>query len=637
MKRVKRPGCLECSALQGLAGQQKKMTSRKIKEVYLAMLKKTLLGAAIASALFAGVANAGVVNIIVGQSKGDPTVAQNSPGDINQYAPGQPNYIPGVSVTSGANYSSRAANITIAQEIFGQMSETTQFDLPDLDYSIDLAKAPKVQAGHTIKLTLDRTVAQFANQISANQIQIGDLSAGTGFTITSGVGVNTLSLTLDSDGAAEIRKANTTNSVVHFLFRASGTASTAPAKIDHLRAPLQGDDAFIAQSFNPKVTPFNDPLNERRFQVTVSAQLDTTTGPNALSSQYNDSAAPFMIMTSLPAVYWDVMNTNQWGQYQVLNSLNLANADKTFDPNTSAQTGASDPANYGTNFARLGSVRLGVNPDVLNEDGRNVFGFNGSDNIESSISGNFAGLASVNVVDGNCADYAANSVYTFAASDMKPDANGVSTLALKLQNSDVNKVYNICAVASGTSAMIPQQTFAVGPLRVDFGNVRYVDRVINGAQIDHFWKNSCVASLFNLPAANNQDAFYVRLTNTSDDGRSGKVRGVLYDQNGKRYPATGSAYLADQAGKTVLKAHETGVYSIAEVAAAFGIDGTNWNGVGGRSRLVLEGEFPTCEALGLIRSPNGTLGNMTATTQGNFNGESGPSTTVNHEAGNNRN
>ncbi|MNG28736.1 hypothetical protein D3C84_1140380 [compost metagenome] len=67
------------------------------------------------------------------------------------------------------------------------------------------------------------------------------------------------------------------------------------------------------------------------------------------------------------------------------------------------------------------------------------------------------------------------------------------------------------------------------------------------------------------------------------------------------------------------------------------MNGSDWNGVGGRARLVLEGEFPTCEALGLIRTPNGTLVNMTSTTQGNFNGDSGPSTVTNHKAGNNRN
>ncbi|MCP8464770.1 hypothetical protein NK553_12505 [Pseudomonas sp. ZM23] len=608
------------------------------------MLKKTLLGAAIASAMFAGAANAGVVNIIVGASS-NASVTQNSPGEINQYASGQANYVPGSSIETGASYGSRAANITIAQEIFGNLSESTQFDLPDLDYAIDPAKAVNAAVGHTIKLTLDRTVAQFANVISANQIQIGTLPAGTGFTITSGIGINTLSLTLDAAGAAEIQQASVANpahGIVHFLFRTNGSTSSAPAKIDHLRAALQGDATFVAQSFNPNVSLLSDPLNERRFEVTVSAQLDTTTGANALNAINNDSAAPFLVFTSLPAVYWDVLNTNSWGSYQVLNSLNLANQDKNFDPNVSVQAGASDPANYGANFQRLGSIRLGVNPDVLNEDGRNIFGFNGSDKISSYISGNFAGVSSIALVNNSCSSYAngnTTAAYSWdaAAITKATGSDGVAKLSVELKNADVNQTYNICAVASGTSAMAAQQTFNVGPLRVDFGNVRYVDRVINGGQIDHFWKSSCVASLFNLPAGNNQDAFFVRLTNTSDDGRSGKVRGVLYDQNGKRYPATGSAYIVDSSGKATLKAHETGVYSVKEVASAFGVNGNDWNGVNGRARLIMEGEFPTCEALGLIRTPNGTLVNMTSTTQGNFNGNSGPSTTVNHEAGNNRN
>ncbi|MGV8604525.1 hypothetical protein, partial [Pseudomonas aeruginosa] len=49
-----------------------------------------------------------------------------------------------------------------------------------------------------------------------------------------------------------------------------------------------------------------------------------------------------------------------------------------------------------------------------------------------------------------------------------------------------------------------------------------------------------------------------------------------------------------------------------------------------------EVEFPTCYALGLIRSSNGTITFMTSTTQGNFN-EYVSSTSENHKAGNSRN
>lgn len=53
------------------------------------MLKRTLLSAAVASALFAGVANAaGVVAIAT-----SPTLEANSPGATEQYGPGQANYM----------------------------------------------------------------------------------------------------------------------------------------------------------------------------------------------------------------------------------------------------------------------------------------------------------------------------------------------------------------------------------------------------------------------------------------------------------------------------------------------------------------------------------------------------------------
>ena len=70
------------------------------------MLKRTLLSAAVASALFAGVANAaGVVAIAT-----SPTLEANSPGATEQYGPGQANYVVGKSVENGANLDSKAAN-----------------------------------------------------------------------------------------------------------------------------------------------------------------------------------------------------------------------------------------------------------------------------------------------------------------------------------------------------------------------------------------------------------------------------------------------------------------------------------------------------------------------------------------------
>ncbi len=601
------------------------------------MLKRTLLSAAVASALFAGVANAaGVVAIAT-----SPTLEANSPGATEQYGPGQANYVVGKSVENGANLDSKAANITLAQEIFGNKSEETTFDLPSVTYTIDPVKAGNAAAGHTIKLTLGRTVVRFAKAVTANQIKIGALAAGSGFVITSGTGAtdNTLELRLDQAGADMIKQTATGGNVVFFNFREPSSQDSQPAKVTNMRAPLQGDATFVAGSWNPKVSLQNDPLNELRFQVTVSAQFDTTTGADAGNPANNDSAPPLTIFTSLPAVYWDVLNTNQYGQNRVLHPLNLNNQDRSFD--TTVSVGGDNADYYGANYARLGAVRLGINTDVLNEAGRTVFGFAGGDKVTSTLSGNFNGISDIGLTTGNCSAFAANpgsaaKLWNSAAIEGVVDAQGNGTLPVSFDNSNINQTYNVCVKASGTVPMQALQRFDVGDLKVDFENVRYVDRTIAGNRLDEFWKNSCVASLFNLPGSNVSDQFFIRLTNTSDDGRDGKVRGVLFDQNGKRYPATGSTYLTDSSGKTALKAHETGVYTVTEVAKAFGIDGTNWNGANGRARLVLEGEFPTCEALGLIRSANGTITNMTSTTQGNFN-EDGSSTSENHKAGNNRN
>lgn len=601
------------------------------------MLKRTLLGAAVASALFAGAANAaGVVAIAA-----SPALEANSPGATDQYGPSQANYLIGKSVESGAGLESNAANITLAQEIFGNKSEETTFELPSINYTIDPTKAVKAAPGHTIKMTIGRTVVRFAKAVTANQIKIGDLPAGTGFVIASGSGSsdNVLELRLDQEGANKIKETVTGGNVVHFNFREPSSQDSLPAKVTNMRAPLQGDATFVAGSWNPKVSLQDDPLNELRYQVTVSAQFDTTTGPSAGDPANNDSAAPLIVFTSLPAVYWDVLNTNQYGQNRVLHPLNLNDQDRSFDTVVSA--GGANVDYYGTNYAHLGAVRLGINKDVLNEAGRTVFGFAGGDKVTSTVSGNFSGISHVGLTTQTCAAFSANpggaaKLWNDAAIKAASDAQGNAKLNVSFNNANINQVYNVCVKASGTVPMQALQRFDVGDLKVDFENVRYVDRTIPGNRLDEFWKNSCVASLFNLPGSRVSDQFFIRLTNTSDDGRNGKVRGILYDQNGKRYPASGSAYLTDSTGKQALKAHDTGVYTVAEVAKAFGVDGSNWNGANGRARLVLEGEFPTCEALGLIRSANGTITNMTSTTQGNFN-EDGSSTSENHKAGNNRN
>lgn len=599
------------------------------------MLKRTLLGAAVASAFFAGATNAaGVVAIAA-----SPTIEANSPGATDQYGPSGQNYLVGKSVDHNAGLDSKAANITLAQEIFGNKSEESTFELPSITYTIDPVKAVNASAGHTVKLTLGRTVVRFAKAVTPNQIRIGDLDPGKGFSIATGSGAsdNVLELRLDQVGADKIRSEK--GNVIYFDFRTESNVDGTPAKVTNMRAPLQGDATFVSGSWNPKVALQDDPLNELRFQVTVSAQFDTTTGPDGGDPKNNDSAAPLIIFTSLPAVYWDVLSTNQYGQNRVLHPLDLNKQDRAFD--TKVAVAGESVAFYGSNYARLGAVRLGINQDVLNEAGRTVFGFAGGDKVSSSLTGNFSGISDVGLTTQSCEQFAATPSaaakhWNAAAIKSASDAQGNATLAISFNNANINQVYNVCVKANGSVPMQALQRFDIGDLRVDFENVRYVDRTIPGNRLDEFWKNSCVASLFNLPSAAVSDKFFIRLTNTSDDGRDGKVRGILYDQNGKRYPASGSSYLTDSTGKTVLKAHETGVYTVDEVAAAFGVDASNWNGANGRARLVLEGEFPTCEAQGLVRSPNGTITNMTSTTQGNFN-EDGSSTTENHKAGNNRN
>ena len=93
-------------------------------------------------------------------------------------------------------------------------------------------------AGHTIKLTLGRTVVRFAKAVTANQIKIGALVAGSGFVITSGTGAtdNTLELRLDQAGADMIKQTATGGNVVFFNFREPSSQDSQPAKVTNMRA-----------------------------------------------------------------------------------------------------------------------------------------------------------------------------------------------------------------------------------------------------------------------------------------------------------------------------------------------------------------------------------------------------------------
>ncbi len=205
------------------------------------------------------------------------------------------------------------------------------------------------------------------------------------------------------------------------------------------------------------------------------------------------------------------------------------------------------------------------------------------------------------------------------------DATGTATFPLEGNTVALTTEYDICFEADQATT-IDEEALALNiTYTVDYFNARYDEVDESGGPYGPIQRNGCIASFFNIPAADNNDTAYVRLTNTSD-GSTGGVTGVLFAQNGSEV-ASGF----DMMDGGTLAPHETAVFwsgegdvtteqgrTIYSIPDAAGVaSGNSAVAYVGRARLVASGAFPICEALGLLRTGDGSLFNMTATTQGN--------------------
>jgi hypothetical protein len=206
------------------------------------------------------------------------------------------------------------------------------------------------------------------------------------------------------------------------------------------------------------------------------------------------------------------------------------------------------------------------------------------------------------------------------------DADGVATMNISGNTTTLTTSYNLCYAANGDDK-IPEASEIKATWTVDFFNSRYDNRELTSVTYGPLKRNGCIASFFNVPGVGENDTAFIRLTNTSSTNE-GPVIATLYAQDG-------SVIVEDKEISGTLEQHATQVYttlgasttnahgqSILSIAEALDIDG-NAAEYKGRARLVLKGAFDTCEGLGMLRTGEGSLFNLTATTQGNGEGEGG--------------
>jgi len=665
------------------------------------MLKRTILGSAVAAAIASGAAYAGSLQYAITETGSvDCNAAFTAPNTIKN-----------------------CGIVTFADEIFGPNSTTTKANLQDIEFVYKAANlTAQLAAGDTVKLSVTNTSAIFSTNLTASQFEIGDSITSVtanGFTLQNNA--NVLSLQLGTAGAAELNAAATAN------FWAAQTVidTTGAAVVAAIDLELQGIGISAAGTYyvnnllatNTAAAGSVDALialaanNNNVIQITVTGTPGTLNVTGFVDSGHLTTAAAATAALADGTVKFNFRdldsNTNLPGGLTNVTG-SLARVGSGFDTETqkyvtlSAQVDAADAdardqaqpgfivqqseqaitvvtraitttdlkaINVGegssaklfsdTNvefsstaasarFNAIGALRVDVRDNTRNEDALNDFGLNADDNLGIALGSTtgFSGLSNAVLVDlGAPASLSLSTDTQVKAACQAVDIadlngaadnnvvlainSGDTSLALSVTNSQVERNFAVCLVAD-TTAEIEEITIT-GDANINYSNVRYLDSDPAANVFVTLFKNGCSATVFNLPKNESSDDFFVRLTNTSA-ATDGAVQAFMYLQDGTRVPALGSVTLVAD-----LKAHETAVINASTVDTAFGGGATaltddasgvvTWTG---RSRLVMRGEFQTCEALGLVRTPSGVLTNMTATTQGN-------ETRTGNNAGNNNN
>ncbi|HOY21983.1 MAG TPA: hypothetical protein PK002_02465, partial [Cellvibrio sp.] len=292
--------------------------------------------------------------------------------------------------------------------------------------------------------------------------------------------------------------------------------------------------------------------------------------------------------------------------------------EKTFTGTGLAQTGLAASSDFDeTNNSKLitlGTLKVVRNltgyvadTTLLKKENGDEFDFQGSDDIAVTLTSasSLAGYSAIYLSTAACAVTTPGG--SFVGAPVTGDANSVKISLTGQDSIQLQTGYNVCAVASGTAA-IPEATTFDANLKIEYFNPRYT-RSVSTFNYGPILRNGCQVTLFNLPTVGSSDDAFIRLTNVS--GKAGSVRAFVWTEDGQKIDVN-STLVTSLAGHATTVLHtaadqNTGTYLGAKMP-------TYAAATAGRHRLVLQGAFPACEALGLIRTPAGVLVNMTSTT-----------------------
>lgn len=517
---------------------------------------------------------------------------------------------------AGASFAASAGTLTIpnpsvfANEIFGTGSETTSIRLPQVQFKADnsvTGVATAVATGATIKLTLEgnavfaenyQDASAWATQgvmltvndgtaaaayTTGDQVVVGGTGAGGGeiVDITGGTaGDNQITITLSSTAVGNLTATETLDWI-----------SIEGLKVQNLKGALErvgtGSQRTSGVTLEVRETGGN-------FENTNKPAAFVSINGVAMSYTPTGYVAPLVGRARIQVASDQKLFTT---------ALGAASANDF--------TGSQNDLDLGTlTLARGVTVAASGVPaglDAGKETGI-AFDFTGQDTLTLTLNTDtdLANYGNVYLTPtGSCGGYAAGTDFLRNAND---NTFPVSTSDINL---GATTTLNLCAEvpAAGAAGKIPQASFDAD-MKVEYFNVRYTDST-GTADFGRVLRNGCSVTLFNLPHVNANDSAMIRFTNTSGN-QSGEVTVSVWDEKGNKLDESASVL-----GN--LDAHATAILhtnsKLADTAnrVYLGDALPQFGASEGRSRIVVEGAFPSCEALGMIRSDNGTLVNMTST------------------------
>jgi len=503
--------------------------------------------------------------------------------------------------------------VILANEIFGTNSEETPIATPRTLYTVDATKNAVANAEvATIKLTLNKG-AVFADDLSTIDKWAGSLQTKLIFSFDAGattvtVGGSGSPYVQDADWDIKVDQGGTigSNNVIFKITNTSGAAGVLDS-VDTQQIAVKALKAALARGVaNPQVN-----LGVEFRNVNTSA---TDTAPSVVVFKSQDGVA----FGKQANGYADPIIT----EYTAGNTaagrarINVGSAEKKFTNDRGTFSAKDfDPAGDTAwiDFGSLNVVRTKIftNTDEVKKENGDDFDFNSDDEpvVTFSNENSFDAYSRV-YLRPNPASACTDTVV--GGDKSVTPAAGAKSVAINLKGQTTTELengYRVCAVAK-TNVAIPEDTFTAS-LAVTYFNPRYTD-----SKDEYGYKkvlrNGCSVTLFNLPPVTADDKAFIRLTNISDI--QGTVRASVYNEAGTKtqdttpldvtVPAHGTVILTNDSEQT---GNANRVY-LGDKLTAYADDA-----VKGRSRIILQGAFPACEAMGLVRS-NGLLINMTDTT-----------------------